>query len=120
MRLDQFQVWELLSGRTTLKAVQVIPILNLIEAIILAVPSCLDHGLVGPSMSLKWDQGVECSVDADQGFANYAVVRECIDGVPHVLRAGPIVIVCKRGGARKLLVIVWVKFAHIHALGDLP
>ena len=68
-------------------------------------------------MSLKGEEGVECPVDADQRFANYAIVRECIDGLPHALRAGHIVIVCKRGEA---CVIIWVKLADIQALGDPP
>ena len=97
-----------------------IPILDLIKAIIQAVPCSLDHVLVSPCMTYKGNQGIQCPVDADQGFANFAIIRERVDGVLHSLRAGPIVIVCKRGEARKLLVIIWVKLAHIQALGELP
>ena len=96
-----------------------IPILDLIEAIILAAPFCLDHGLVRPCMTFKGNQGIQCPVEADQGFANYATVRERVDGSPYALRAGPIVIVCKRGEG-KWAVIIWVKLADIQAFGDLP
>jgi len=118
--LDQFQVWKLFSEGSAHKGVYVVPILDLVEAIILAVPFCLDHGLVRPCMTLKGDQGIECPVDADQRFANHAIVRERIDGFPHVLRAGHIVIICKRSEARKSLAIIWVKLADIQAFGDFP
>jgi hypothetical protein len=65
MGLDQFQVWELFSDRGAHKGVQVIPILDLIEAIILAVPCSLDHVLVSPCMTYKGNQGIQCPVDAD-------------------------------------------------------
>ena len=63
MGLDQFQVWELFSDRGAHKGVQVIPILDLIEAIILAVPCSLDHVLVSPCMTYKGNQGIQCPVE---------------------------------------------------------
>ena len=93
--------------------------MDFIEAIILAVPCFVDHVLVSPCIT-HGNQGIQCPVDADQRLSDDATVLERGDGVPHALRAGPIVIVCKRGEARKILVILWVELAHIQALGELP
>ena len=93
--------------------------MDLIEAMILAVPCCLNHGLVRPCMTLQGNQGIQRPVDADQRFANYAIVRECINGFPHALGAVLVVIVCKPG-VRKGAFIIWIKFADIQTLGNFP
>ena len=76
MGLDQFQVWKLLPGRSAHKRVYVVPILDLIEAMVLTVSFGLNHGLVRPGMTLKGNQGVERPMYADQRLANNATVRE--------------------------------------------
>ena len=97
-----------------------IPILDLIKAIVLAKTFGFDHGLVRPCMSLDGNQSVQCPVDTDQRFANYASICERLDGFPHALRAGSIIVVCERGEARKLPAIIRVKLADIQTLGDFP
>ena len=76
MGLDQFQVWKLLPGFSAHKSVYVVPILDLIEAMVLTVSFGLNHGLVRPGMTLKGNQGVERTVYADQRLASDATVCE--------------------------------------------
>ena len=90
-----------------------VPILDFIEAIIPAEPSAFDHCLVGSSMSLESNQSIQCPVDANQRSAHYPTVCECAYGFPHAFRAGYVIIVRKRGEARKFLVINWVELADI-------
>ena len=76
MGLDQFQVWKLLPGFSAHKSVYVVPVLDLIEAMVLTVSFGLNHGLVRPGMTLNGNQGVERTVYADQRLANDATVCE--------------------------------------------
>ena len=113
MGLDQFQVWKLFADLSALKGIGVVPILDLIEAIIPAEPSAFDHCLVGSCMSLESNQSIQCPVDANQRSANYPTICEGGYGFPHVFGAGYVIIVRKRGEARRFLVINWVEFADV-------
>lgn len=97
-----------------------VPILDLIEAIIPAKPSAFDDCLVRSSMSLESNQSIQCSVDANQRSANYPTVCKRGYGFPHAFRACCVIIVCERGEASKLLAVPRVKLADIQTLSDFP